>query len=199
MDNIVKGIGSDHRISNQFLRSGLGFGGSCFPKDVRALYKLSQNYNSNLTLLKSTLEINNNQPLRVIKILKNYFNLKNKNITLLGLSFKPNTDDIREAPSLKICDELKKYDCNIFIYDPIHVNTIIPDYEHLIICKSIEVALNNSDAAIIVTEWDEFINLKPLNFKNMKNKLVIDGRRILKPSLFLNSNVTLITIGNSQL
>ena len=62
-----------------------------------------------------------------------------------------------------------------------------------------EVALNNSDAAIIVTEWDEFINLKPLNFKNMKNKLVIDGRRILKPSLFLNSNVTLITIGNSQL
>ncbi len=199
MDNIVDGIGTDKRISKQFLRSGLGFGGSCFPKDVLALYNLSKQYDSTISILKKTLEINNYQPLRVVKLLKNQFDLKNKNISLLGLSFKPGTDDIREAPSLKIVKELIKYDCNISVYDPAHKNTKLPSHQYLHICESIEEVLNNSDAAILVTEWDEFKSLEPVNFSNMNNKLIIDGRRILDPNIYHNSNVKLITIGNSRI
>lgn len=198
MDNIVEGVGSDKRISKKFLRSGLGFGGSCFPKDVLALYNLSIHHNSKISILKKTIKINENQPLRVINLLKNQFNLENKNISLLGLSFKPGTDDIREAPSLKISNELKKYNCNVFVYDPIHVKKKLPSHNYLHICDTIEDALKNSDAAIIVTEWDEFKSLKPSNFSNMNHKFVIDGRRILDPKLFLNSDVRLYTIGNSH-
>jgi len=198
MDNIVKGIGSDHRISNKFFRSGLGFGGSCFPKDVKALLHLSKKYENELNILKSTLEINNKQPYRAIQILNNNIDAFNKKITILGLSFKPNTDDIRESPSLKICDELVKQGCEVHVYDPIYVGKSLPTHDYITISNSFNEAIKDSSAVILVTEWAEFKNLNPSDFHLMKHKLVIDGRRVLNEKSFINSNVKLIILGNGN-
>lgn len=198
MDHIVEGVGLDQRISPNFFRSGLGFGGSCFPKDVNALYSLSKQYDSELTMLKATLSINDIQPLRAIDILTDIIDVTDKKVTILGLSFKPNTDDIREAPSLKIAKELHRLGSDIYAYDPIYVNKKINNYDYIKISNNYQDAIKNSYAVIIVTEWDEFKSLNSDDFEFMTHKLVIDGRRILDPKLFDNSLVRLITIGNSK-
>ena len=120
VDFIRKGIGSDFRISSKFLYPGIGYGGSCFPKDVKALIKTSHEFNYNFKILNAVEEVNEFQKTHIINKVENYFNndLKNKNIGIWGLSFKPNTDDIREASSLKIIDILLSKQVNIKVYDP---------------------------------------------------------------------------------
>jgi len=187
VEEIKNAIGMDKRISKSFLNAGLGFGGSCFPKDVKALIAFSKEMNINSDILQSVLTINDTQFMSVFDILKKELgSLQGKKISILGLSFKPETDDIRDAISLKIIKKLLDKKATIRVYDPI-ANDNVRD----IFGKSISYASNSescikgSECCIIVTEWKEFKNIKPKDFTRlMKRPLIIDGRRIFSKKKF---------------
>lgn len=183
--NLVrKGIGSDPRIGEKFIYPGIGYGGSCFPKDVKALIKIGEDQHYALNILKAVEEVNN-QKLLLFKKIHQHFQgkLENKVFAIWGLSFKPHTDDMREAPSLVIIDQLLKAKASIKAYDPI----AIPEAKRIlgnkiIYAKDTYETLLDADALIIVTEWPEF---RVPNYKIMerllKNKLIFDGRNIYEP------------------
>ncbi len=182
IDLVRKGIGSDSRIGKRFLFPGIGYGGSCFPKDVQALIKSSDEVNYNFKILRAVESVNNNQKFELVKKIKNYFqdDLKGKHFAVWGLSFKPNTDDIREAPSLVIIDNLINSGCTITAYDPEAMSNVKNDYQNKIVFASNQYeAIEGVDALIIATEWSEFrapdFNL--LSSK-MTNKLIFDGRNL---------------------
>lgn len=168
---VANGIGLDRRISPHFLSAGIGFGGSCFPKDVRALMTKAEELGYEPEILKKVIDLNENQPLRLVELLKKHVpNLKGKNIGVLGLAFKPETDDIREAPSIKIVEELLSRGAKVRAYDPEAMDNfkkLFPDVQY---CSAEEVL--TSDAILILTEWDEF---KKFDYSG---KIVIDGRKI---------------------
>ncbi len=184
---IAKGIGLDHRINPNFLRAGLGYGGSCFPKDVKALIAYSKSLEYTPNLLEAVEEINQNQPYKTLELAKELTgNLKKKRIAILGLSFKPETDDMREAVSIRMVKRLLEENVDVVAYDPVAVpnaKAILGD--HIAYARSASECLKNADCCIIVTEWDEFKELKPEDFKqNMRSPVVIDGRRMYDPKLF---------------
>ncbi|WXG44793.1 MAG: UDP-glucose/GDP-mannose dehydrogenase family protein [Promethearchaeati archaeon SRVP18_Atabeyarchaeia-1] len=195
---IAKGIGLDRRIGERFLNAGLGWGGSCFPKDVRALIAFSKSIGYRPLIVDSTLEVNDKQPYNAVDMAKSILGgLRGRRIALLGLSFKPDTDDIREAVSLKIIRKLLDEEAKVVAYDP----TGTPNVERIFGGKitystsSLE-CLKEADCCIIVTEWDEFRKLTPNDFlDNMKNPVVIDGRRIFNVVDFANKKVKLTAIG----
>ena len=172
---VAEGMGLDSRISPKFLNAGCGFGGSCFPKDVKALVTKAKEINYNPILLESVLKVNKDQPLKMIEILKNKIgNLENKKIGVLGLAFKPNSDDIREAPAITIIKRLIKEKSVIYAYDPKamkNMKKIFPDINYE---DEAQKVIDNSEAILIVTEWQEFKNL------DYKEKIVIDGRKVLE-------------------
>ncbi len=195
--DVARGIGLDVRISDKFLRAGIGFGGSCFPKDVKALNYLSQDLNAASKILPGVLEVNKQQPLRVIELLEKHIEIKDKRIALLGLAFKPETDDMREAPSIIISDKLIEKGANVVGYDPIakeSAKIAVPDIKHV---NSVDEALKGADAAILVTEWKEFRKLNADNFRLMNGKIVIDGRRILNWQELIDKGFTVKVIGQS--
>ena len=173
--DVMDGVGLDNRICRKFLNSGCGFGGSCFPKDVKAILHKGLSENEPMTLLKSVLQINDNQAIKMIKLLQKHIpNLNGKTIGLLGLAFKPGTDDIREAPSIIIIDELLKLGVNIIATDVKALKHIKKKYNDKIKLTSDPYEVkNNSDALLIITEWDEY---KKEDL--YENKIVIDGRNI---------------------
>ncbi len=181
VEMVAEGMGLDKRIGKQFLKAGVGYGGSCFPKDISAFISLSEEIGYSFNLLKEVQKINQQQRQLVVKKARNLlWNLKGKNIGILGLSFKPNTDDIRESPAIEIIQLLKKEGVNIKCYDPRASNNmkkIIPD---IIYCKNPYDVAKESNLLIFLTEWDEF---KKLNFKKlkeiMKTPYIIDGRNFL--------------------
>ncbi|MHA1270768.1 MAG: UDP-glucose dehydrogenase family protein [Candidatus Helarchaeota archaeon] len=190
VNEVAKGIGLDYRISDKFLRSGCGFGGSCFPKDVKAIIDFARNNNYNPILLNSVLEINEKQAEIMLKLLKEAIgNLDNKKIAILGLSFKPNTSDIREAPSIRIIDLLMQ-EKNIIInaYDPVAIEEAKKSIKYEInYMNSVDECISGTDAVLIITEWNEFKELTPeFYIKNMKNPVIIDGRKIYDFDLFSN-------------
>jgi UDPglucose 6-dehydrogenase len=169
----MDGIGMDERINRKFLNAGAGFGGSCFPKDVKAIVSKGILEGEQMILLKSVLKVNDLQPLKMVELLKKHINIDGKTIGLLGLAFKKGTDDLREAPSLIIIEELLKLGAKIIAYDPKamnHAKKILG--EKISYAENIKDIINKSDAVLIVTEWDEF---KDLDFGK---KIVIDGRRM---------------------
>ena len=182
VSNVRRGIGSDTRIGNKFIYAGTGYGGSCFPKDVKALIKTADENNYSLEILKAVENVNERQKSVLYNKLYEYYkgNLNGKNIAVWGLSFKPNTDDMREAPALVLIDKLKQIGANIKAYDPVAI-----DEAKRIIGDKIEYvndkfeALVDADALLLVTEWNEF---RVLNYnvmsKLMKQKVVFDGRNI---------------------
>lgn len=175
--NVMKGVGMDKRISSSFLDSGIGFGGSCFPKDLRAIYYGSKKIDYNMELIKSVLNVNEKQPFKIIETLKKHTDLKGKVIAILGLSFKPDTDDIRESKAIPIIQQLKMEGAIVKAHDPMatkNMKKIIPD---IVYSNSIADALKNADACLILTDWKEYRNI---DFSNMKGKIVIEGRRTLK-------------------
>ncbi|HDN95518.1 MAG: UDP-glucose 6-dehydrogenase [Thermoplasmata archaeon] len=174
---VMKGVGMDHRISPHFLDAGIGFGGSCFPKDLKALYHGSKEMNYEMELIKAVLNVNERQPLQIIKILEKHMEIEGKVIAVLGLAFKANTDDVRESRSIPIIKELKRKRAIIKAYDPMAMENMQKIFPDITYCKSIDEALENADACLILTDWKEFENI---DFSKMKNKLVIEGRRILK-------------------
>ncbi|MFA6199356.1 MAG: UDP-glucose/GDP-mannose dehydrogenase family protein [Bacteroidales bacterium] len=179
---VRKGIGSDPRIGSKFLYSGIGYGGSCFPKDVKALYKTGLEYDIELKVVKAAEDTNDEQKLVLYHKLKAiYPNLKGKTIAIWGLSFKPETDDMREAPSLYILDALSKEDCKIKAYDPIAMEETKRRLPNLDIeyCKDEYEVVENADALLLLTEWKEFRLPNWDKVKEAMNKLILlDGRNI---------------------
>ena len=172
VNKVMKGVGLDSRISPHFLGAGIGFGGSCFPKDVQALISWAKKNKTQTFLLESVIKINDNQPLILVHLLEKYFpNLEGKKIGILGLSFKPETDDIRETRSLPIVEYLLKKGADILAYDPKAIANFQRIYPQLHYCISAHEVLE-ADAILILTKWDEF---KKLDYSG---KTVIDGRNL---------------------
>lgn len=184
---VAKGIGLDNRISPLFLNAGLGYGGSCFPKDIKALVAFSKSLGYDPSLLKAIEQVNKTQPQQAVKLAKKHLgDLKGKRIAILGLAFKPNTDDMREARSIPLINQLIKEDANVVAYDPVAVLNAKSIFGDKIKYASSAIeCLKNAYCCIIVTEWEEFKKLKPEDFtQNMKQPILIDGRRIYDPKPF---------------
>lgn len=188
IEDVAKGMGYDERIGNKFLNAGIGYGGSCFPKDTKALHWLSTFNDYELKTIKAAIEINENQKLKLIKKAKKYYkSLENLNIAVLGLTFKPGTDDLREAPSIVnigiMLDDIGGG--QIKAYDPIGIpnfSKIYPEESNNIqYCDKIEDTLKDADICFIFTEWKEIKELNPNIFKKyMKTPIVLDGRNCYK-------------------
>lgn len=184
---VATAMGLDKRIGPLFLNAGLGYGGSCFPKDVKALIAHSKNLGYSLELLEAVENVNKTQPLKTVQFCKDQLgSLKGKKIAILGLAFKPDTDDMREARATPIINQLIKEGANVTAYDPVAIPTAKTIFKNKIqYATSTIECLKNADCCILVTEWDEFKKLKPQDFaKNMKQPILIDGRRIYKPEEF---------------
>ncbi|MBQ2076946.1 MAG: UDP-glucose/GDP-mannose dehydrogenase family protein [Bacteroidales bacterium] len=182
---VRKGIGSDTRIGSKFLYPGCGYGGSCFPKDVKALIKSASDYDYSLEILKSVENVNNRQKEILFNKVYKYFdgNLKGKKIAMWGLAFKPNTDDMREAPSLILAEKFTSMGAKIFAYDPVAMDEAKRRLgDKIIFCKSPYEATENADALLLVTEWSEFRVLDYKLLEKMKQKLIFDGRNIYDPA-----------------
>ncbi len=192
-NDVSYAIGLDPRISPRFLRFGVGYGGSCFPKDVKALISTSEQAGYAPSLLKSVVEVNERQPLEALKMAEN---LKGKTVSILGLSFKPDTDDIRESPSIKLIEELQKHDTVIKAYDPKAVKNMKKLFPEIIYTDSPLESLKDSDVCFVMTEWKEIKELGPRDFLNsMRTPLVIDGRRVFNPEEKKKSGVVYKGIG----
>src|SRR6266480_3927786 len=178
---VAEGIGLDHRLGPHFLRAGIGWGGSCFPKDGIALKQLASNSGYHFQLLNAVIEVNELQKRRVVgKLEKHLGKLRGKTIALLGLAFKPNTDDLREAPSLVLASRLLAEGADVRAWDP------VADARHLLqgvtFCDSVLDAVTGADAAVIVTEWDELRSLASDEVRQAMNRpVIIDGRNLLDP------------------
>ena len=169
---VAKGIGLDKRISPHFLRSGIGFGGSCFPKDVSAIIYKATEAGHSPRLLRAVLDINREQPLKILELLEKTGPLKNKKIGILGLTFKSGTDDIRESPALTTIKELLMEEAELYIYDPKAMEKVRKIFPHLNYMKNGQEVVVNADVILILTEWPEFRKL------NYGDKLVIDGKNL---------------------
>jgi UDPglucose 6-dehydrogenase len=178
---VMKAVGRDFRIGSHFLNSGAGFGGSCFPKDVKALVQKANEMGYEPVLLRSVISINETQPERMVQLLKNRLvNIKGKKIAVLGLAFKNDTDDIRESRSIPVIKELLDNGAIVSAYDPMANENMSKIFGNVKYNGNAADALNGADACMIMTEWEEFRSLdKDLNL--MKNKLIIDGRHMLTP------------------
>jgi UDPglucose 6-dehydrogenase len=184
VDMVRRGIGSDERIGKRFLFPGIGYGGSCFPKDVQALVKSSNEVEYDFKILNAVMDVNEKQKLHLLPKIHAYFknNLKGKRFALWGLAFKPNTDDIREAPALYIIDALVKAGAAVCAYDPEAVNNV-----RALLGNKIEYAetqydcLEGADALIIATEWNEFRTPNFLKIVTaLKHKVIFDGRNLFE-------------------
>ena len=195
--DISFGMGSDQRIGDRFLRAGPAYGGSCFPKDTRALIDIGKKFNTNLSIVKSVILSNDNRRLlsikKVIQIVNNNFN--NKIITFLGVTFKPNTDDMREASSISMIKYLNKKKCKIRYYDPSGEKVEFKNLKNVNYYDNVRNACLNSDLIILHTEWNEF---KSLNFKKLvkkRNFKIYDMRNLYSPDKMRKSNIKYFGIG----
>lgn len=169
---VADGIGLDRRIDRAFLDSGIGWGGSCFLKDLNALIMWNKKNRNKPRILESAIEVNNQQPLKLVELLKKHIlNLNRKTIGLLGLAFKPDTDDIRGSRAIPIVEQLLREEAYVKAYDPKAMENFKKIFPQIIYCSSAESILS-SDAVLIVTKWDEFRKL------DYKGKIVIDGRKL---------------------
>jgi len=199
IDLVRKGMGTDSRIGKRFLFAGIGYGGSCFPKDVKALIKTSVDNKSEIKILSVVDNVNEKQKSVLVKKILKYFgnNIKGRHISVWGLAFKPNTDDMREAPALIVIKELLENGATVCAYDPAAIETAkfylgekiryaIDEYN----------ALDNADALVILTEWNEFRNPDFEIIKSkLKNKVIFDGRNIFEPQKMKELNFSYFSIG----
>jgi len=201
VEDVRTGIGSDHRIGYSFIYPGVGYGGSCFPKDVKALIKMAQLHNSTAKILEAVEDVNNEQKLVLVKKVIQHFgeDLKGKRFSLWGLAFKPMTDDMREAPSRVIVHELIKRGSNIQAYDPEAINEarrIFGDNPHISYFEDQYDALRDADALILVTEWRQF---RMPDFDKieslLKEKVIFDGRNQYEPEKMREKGFTYYCIG----
>jgi len=197
VEDVSIGMGLDQRIGSRFLRPGPAYGGSCFPKDTRALLATGKKFNTNLSIIKSTVKSNELRhkilSIKIKKLLKN--KIKNKRITFLGVTFKPNTDDIRESFSLKLIPLLHKSGALISYYDPSGEKINFKKYKNVSYKSNISHACKNSDLIILHTEWNEFKNLNFIKLVKKRNFIVYDLRNIYSYKKMINSNINYFGIG----
>jgi UDPglucose 6-dehydrogenase len=195
---VAKGIGLDSRIGGKFLDAGIGWGGSCFPKDVSALVHTADDYNYDSELLKAAINVNQRQRLLVLEKLQNELKiLKGKTIGLLGLTFKPDTDDMRDAPSLDLIEQLNRLGARVKAYDPIVSQSgLSHGLSNVIIETNAEMLADSCDALVLVTNWKEFLKLDlPKMAKLMSNPLIIDGRNFLDREAVQAAGIRYIGMG----
>jgi len=193
---VSRGLGLDGRIGSRFLHAGIGYGGSCFPKDVKALIATLKEYGCDADLFEAVHKINEKQKNVVVDKLKSVSEIKNKTIAIWGLSFKPKTDDIREAPSIQIIAELQNAGAKIKAYDPVAMENAKQVFNDIEFFESPYEAIKDCDALIVVTEWDEFRNLDLRAVKVLlKKPIIIDGRNIYDPKEMQKLGFTYLSIG----
>ena len=178
---VAKAMGQDGRISSKFLHPGPGFGGSCFPKDIEALYALGKEKNIELNTIDATIKTNKNQKKRILNKLLRLLNnqVTGKKIAVLGLSFKPNTDDIRESPSLYIVSELSKLGAVVDAYDPVAIENFKSIHQNINYSNTWKDCVKDADACIVLTEWNEFRGMDLNELKSLlKTPVVIDAKNI---------------------
>lgn len=183
---VADGMGYDKRIGRAFLNAGIGYGGSCFPKDVKAFIRIAQDYGLDFGLLKEVEKINQERPIKFVEKVKGIlWSLKDKKIAVWGLSFKPNTDDIREAPSIRIVDLLLKEGANVRLYDPKAMENfkiLFPEGRQVSYAKDMYSAVEGASALLILTEWEEFQKADLKRLKSlMELPIIVDGRNIYEP------------------
>ena len=203
VDEVRRGVGTDSRIGRRFLFAGIGYGGSCFPKDVQALSKSSQDVNYDFNILNAVMATNANQKLRLMSALEGYFNgdLEGKTIAVWGLAFKPYTDDIREAPALNNIEVLLQKGAKVRVYDPEAMDNVRSIFgEKLIYGTDQYDALNGADALMIMTEWPvfrtpEFDQMKTL----LSNNVIFDGRNLYEPDTMEEVGFSYYSIGRRSI
>ncbi|MFA9417897.1 UDP-glucose 6-dehydrogenase AglM [Natrinema sp. HArc-T2] len=176
---VMEAIGLDDRISEQFLRSGAGWGGSCFPKDVNAIIAAAREEDYDPALLEAAVEINDRQPRRMINLLKNHVDLQSARIAVLGLSFKPQTDDIRNSRAIPVIESLLSHGADVVAYDPIAIDNMAERFPDIDYAQTAAESLRGADGTLVVTDWDEFSDLDT-EFDEMTTPVVIDGRRCIE-------------------
>lgn len=201
VDDIRRGIGTDSRIGKRFLFAGIGYGGSCFPKDVQALARTSADYGYDFRTLRAVMDVNDDQKKKMLPLISDYFegDLKGKTIAVWGLAFKPYTDDIREAPALENIQALLQAGANVTAYDPEameNVRKIIPGITY---CHTAYAALDDADALMIFTEWPQF---RTPDFEKMakllKEKVIFDGRNLYELDTMRENGFTYFSIGREN-
>ena len=204
IESVRRGIGSDPRIGYHFIYPGCGYGGSCFPKDVQALERIANSVNYQAQLLTAVESVNNRQKQVLFNKINNHFKgqLKGKNMALWGLAFKPNTDDMREAPSRTLMEALWASGASVQAFDPVAMEEALRIYgsrADMKLCDTKEKALENADALVVVTEWSQF---RSPDFEQIKKKLnkpvIFDGRNIFDPNLLASLDFTYYPIGRAS-
>ena len=198
IEDVTLGMGLDSRIGNRFLNAGIGYGGSCFPKDTKALHWLANFHDTELKTVKAAIDVNENQKLKIFKKSRKYYDsLQGLNVAVLGLTFKPGTDDLREAPSLVNIPLMLEDGANIKAWDPVGVNNfkkIHPD--DISYCNSIEDTLKDADICFIFTEWDEVKDFDLAKYSQlMKTPFILDGRNCYDLTSAKKANVVYESIG----
>ena len=202
INEVTKGMSYDKRIGDKFLNSGIGYGGSCFPKDTKALYMLAKENDYDLKLVKQAILINENQKLKLFNKLKEDFkSLKNKKIAVLGVTFKPNTDDIREAPSIINVKKLLDENVIVNVYDPVGLDNFRKIFKDKInYYTNINKAIEGADAVFILTEWDEVKKYNVNNYaKLMKKANIYDGRNCYDSKIMKDKKISYYSIGRKRM
>jgi UDPglucose 6-dehydrogenase len=194
---VADGMGLDHRIGPHFLRAGVGYGGSCFPKDVAALKQLAGNSGYHFQLLSSVIDVNELQKRRVIgKLRKHLGELRGRKVALLGLAFKPNTNDVRESSSIVLALRLLAEGAEVAAWDPVAGESARPLLNGVRISADLIEVVRDADAAILVTEWEELKHLpRPEIHAAMRTPLIVDGRNFLAPNAVQAAGFTYEAIG----
>jgi UDPglucose 6-dehydrogenase len=204
IEEVVEGVGSDQRIGDKFLRPGIGYGGSCFPKDLTALRALSQESGYDFRLLDEVIQINEDQRRAFIrKVRKALWTLKGKKLAVLGLAFKGGTDDIRESPAISIVRSLLREGCEIAAYDPAAISKASTELSHLQRISFAEDAYDaaaGADALLVLTDWEEFAALDFARLRRqMKQSIVIDGRNVYSREQMENAGFSYFSIGRAEI
>ncbi|MBD3355148.1 nucleotide sugar dehydrogenase, partial [Candidatus Woesearchaeota archaeon] len=194
---VAQGMGLDNRIGPRFLQAGIGYGGSCFPKDVQALIQTIKKHKCDAKILESVEEVNQKQKLSLLPKLKSLIpKLKDKTIAVWGLAFKPKTDDIREAPAIQLIQELQKQGAKIKAFDPVAQKNSKKYLKNIEYAENPYKAIENADALLIATEWDEFRELDKEKIKSLlKTPYIIDGRNIWEPQDMKNLGFNYVGVG----
>jgi UDPglucose 6-dehydrogenase len=177
---VADAIGLDDRISERFLRSGLGWGGSCFPKDIAALIAAAREHRYDPAVLDAAVTVNDRQPDRLLELLDEHVDVTGERVTVLGLAFKPGTDDVRGSRAAPVIDGLQQRGADVIAYDPVAVENMREQRPEVTYANSASTALDGAVAALVVTDWDEFDALDE-EYSQMAKPVVIDGRRIDVP------------------
>ena len=198
VEDVAYGMSFDDRIGSKFLKAGLGYGGSCFPKDTKALHWLASDYDYELKTVKAAIEVNERQKMKLIKQARKMVeSFDGMRIAVLGLTFKPGTDDMREAPSIPNVNYLIESGANVIAYDPVGINNAKRHFgDSIEYTTSIEEALQNAEMCFIMTEWCDVMSFKPSKYKElMKQPIVFDGRNCYSPKEMEKAGVVYYSIG----